>query len=137
MIDYNSLSYLLKLYIFAINPQLDDVDSGTLAKHEIWAVNLDAMNTARTDEMLDPVAVRTGWLAENTNYEDSGGYLDSTHWSGDALDLDDFDGSLYTWLINSGTLDDLNLYVCDNFYTPGYIHIQLSDHSSTGRVFDP
>jgi len=132
-----SLSPSLKNYIFAIDPQLDDVDTETLANFETWATKLDALNAALIEDSRDPIGIRMGWMADANNTQDNNAYLESMHESGDALDLDDFDGSLYTYLTQSGLLDTIDLYVCDNSLTSGYIHIQLVDHSSVDRIFTP
>lgn len=137
MLDYMSLSPSLKNYIFAIDPQMDDVDSMTLDKFELWATKLDALNAALVNDSRDPISIRMGWMADASNTQDNNTYLESMHESGDALDVDDFDGSFYIYLTQNGLLDTIDLYVCDNILTAGYIHIQLVDHSSTDRIFTP
>lgn len=135
-LDYNSLNEVEKRYVFAVVPQLDDLDSTQLNNLAILCDKIDQTNNILTGDGKDPLAIRNGYLSPSQIYE-SNSTLDNAHILCSAIDVDDFDGSLFSYLVNNNILDVVDIYAANNSYTPGYIHLQINTPPGGMRVFTP
>jgi hypothetical protein len=135
-LDYGSLTPLQQRYVFAIDPQLDDLDSEQMDNFDLLCNALDSVNTDLSVESMDNLAIRCGLLKSTEVYENNA-TLDDAHMVCAAVDVDDSDGSLFTYLVENDLLEPAGFYAADNVSTPGYIHLQIIEPPGGDRVFTP
>lgn len=133
-IDYNSLTDLQKKYVFSLVPQLDDLDTEQMDNFDLVCNALESINTALVSASMDPLAIRCGLLGPAGTYEGHD-TMDDAHESCAAVDVDDFDGSIFTYLVSNSLLEPAGFYAADNASTTGYIHLQVTEPPGGSRVF--
>lgn len=87
-----------------------------------------------------PRKVNSGWRPLAINMRVRGAAMRSKHLSGEACDLDDFDGSLDRWCASAAGLAELGrigLWLEHPDATPTWCHVQTSPPRSGRRVFNP
>lgn len=84
-----------------------------------------------------PFIVNSGYRPGHYN-RDAGGSIKSAHITCEAIDLQDRDLKLSTWLLNNrNLLEELDLYMEDPKYTKSWVHLQTRPTKSGNRVFIP
>lgn len=82
-------------------------------------------------------AVSSGFRTPGAN-KAANGAKQSAHMTGQAVDLEDKDGSLGRALTaNPGLLDQFDLYIENPYYTAGWVHLQSRPTLSGRRIFTP
>ena len=84
--------------------------------------------------------VNSGWRPLAINMRVRGSAMRSKHLSGEACDLDDFDGSLDRWGASAAGLTELErigLWLEHPDATPSWCHVQIVPPGSGRRVFRP
>lgn len=87
-----------------------------------------------------PRKVNSGWRPLSINMRVRGSAMRSKHLSGEACDLDDFDGSLDRWCASAAGLAELErigLWLEHPDKTPGWSHCQIVPPRSGNRIFYP
>ncbi len=84
--------------------------------------------------------VNSGWRPLAVNMRVRGSAMTSRHLTGQACDLDDFNGSLDRWCASKAGLDELariGLWLEHPDATPTWCHVQTVPPRSGNRVFRP
>lgn len=84
--------------------------------------------------------VNSGWRPLAINARVRGSAARSKHISGEAVDLDDFDGSLDRWCASASglaALEKIGLWLEHPNHTNGWTHLQVVPPRSGRRVFFP
>lgn len=82
--------------------------------------------------------LRSGWRPKGYNEGVPGAATNSTHITGEAIDLADDDGLLRNWcMLNLETLAKLGLWMEDGRTTPTWLHIQTRPPASGKRIYIP
>lgn len=95
----------------------------------------------RANQLLDAFgvdrAIRSGWRPAAVNSV-VGGATHSRHMTGQAIDVDDRDGSLDEWCkTHVSTLEDIGLWLEIDTATPTWTHLQCVPPRSGNRFFQP
>ena len=85
-----------------------------------------------------PMIVDSGWRPPSINASTPGAALHSKHMLGLAADIEDLDGSLWTWVLeNLALMQSLGIYMEDRRYTPTWVHFGFGPPASGHRIFVP
>lgn len=85
-----------------------------------------------------PMIVNSGWRPPSINAATPGAAAHSKHMIGLAADISDPDGSLWVWVLeNLQLMKDLDIFMEDKRWTPGWTHFQLGGPLSGNRIFVP
>lgn len=85
-----------------------------------------------------PMTVNSGWRPPSINASTPGAAAHSKHMEGLAADISDPDGSLWTWVLeNLQLMKDLNIFMEDKRYCPGWVHFGMGPPASGKRIFIP
>lgn len=85
-----------------------------------------------------PMMITSGWRPPSINASTPGAATHSKHMMGLAADIEDKEGSLWAWVLeNLQLMKDLNIYMEDKRWTPGWVHFGLGGPSSGKRIFIP
>jgi len=122
-LDYGSLTQLQKKYVFSLDPQLYDLGTNQMSNFDSMCIKLDAINDRLALDSRDQLSIRCGLLLPTEVFELESGDNDA-HMACAAVDVDDFDGSLFDWFVTNGTAEDLGLEMRS---LDGYVHIELDD----------
>lgn len=103
--------------------------------------NLDkllvAVNQIRS-AYATPMTVTSGWRPAEINASTPGAAKKSKHMIGLAVDIQDKDNRLMNWVLaNLKLMKQLDIYVEDFRWTPGWVHFQLGKPTSGKRIFVP
>jgi len=84
-----------------------------------------------------PMTVDSGWRSQKVN-EECGGAASSKHLIGLAVDIQDLDCKLWTWVIdNLELMQKLEIYFEDKRWTAHWVHFQLGGPRSGHRIYIP
>ena len=84
-----------------------------------------------------PMTVNSGWRPPAINGSTPGAATHSKHMLGLAIDIAD-DGSLWAWVLeNLQLMKDLDLFMEDKRWCPGWVHFGLGKSASGKRIFVP
>jgi hypothetical protein len=85
-----------------------------------------------------PMTVTSGWRPPSINGATPGAATHSKHMEGLAADISDPDNSLWHWVLeNLQLMKDLDLFMEDRRWTPGWVHLGLGQPASGRRIFVP
>jgi Peptidase M15 len=85
-----------------------------------------------------PLKVSSGFRPPSVNKMTKGAAPNSAHCTGEAVDLQDLDGSFRDWCLqNLKAFKDEGLYIEDFRYTKGWVHITCRKPQSGKRIFIP
>lgn len=85
-----------------------------------------------------PMKVNSGWRPPEINAATPGAAPRSKHMEGLAVDIADPDNALMQWTLqNLQLMKDLNIFMEDFRWTPGWCHYQLGGPVSGKRIFIP
>lgn len=85
-----------------------------------------------------PMIVNSGWRPPAINAATPGAAAHSKHEIGLAADISDPDGSLWMWVLeNLQLMKDLDIFMEDKRWTPGWTHFGLGQPASGHRIFVP
>lgn len=85
-----------------------------------------------------PMVVTSGWRPPSINGATPGAAAHSKHMEGLAADISDPDNSLWHWVLeNLQLMKDLDIFMEDRRYTPGWVHFGLGQPASGHRIFVP
>lgn len=85
-----------------------------------------------------PMTVTSGWRPPSINGSTPGAAAHSKHMLGLAADIEDMDGSLWTWVLqNLQLMKDLGFYFEDKRWCPGWVHFGFGPSTSGKRIFVP
>jgi len=85
-----------------------------------------------------PMKVNSGWRPAEINAATPGSAPHSKHMEGLAVDIADPDNALMQWTLqNLQLMKDLNIFMEDFRWTPGWCHYQLGGPVSGKRIFIP
>ena len=99
---------------------------------------LEAYGIATADRRARKL--NSGWRPLAINQRVRGSAMRSKHLTGEACDLDDFDGSLDRWCASAAglaALDRIGLWLEHPDSTPTWTHVQITPPRSGNRVFRP
>ena len=103
-----------------------------------------ALVNARFDGVVlqprgDGTMTNSGWRPPSLNARTPGASRTSLHMTGQAIDINDPDGTLDAWCVKSCTtvLKVLGLWLEDPAATPGWCHLQIKPPRSGARIFRP
>ena len=98
---------------------------------------LIAINKVRTTYNI-PMNVDSGWRPVAINSSTPGAATNSAHCQGLAVDIQDLDGSLWSWVLdNLQMMKDLGFFFEDRRWTPTWVHFGLRKPNSGKRIFIP
>lgn len=90
-----------------------------------------------------PMIVSSGWRPPSINGSTPGAAAHSKHMDGLAADIQDLDGSLWSWVLkNLQLMQDLGIYMEHKWWTSsddngGWVHFGLGAPKSGKRIFIP
>jgi hypothetical protein len=85
-----------------------------------------------------PMTVNSGWRPPSVNAATPGAATHSKHMIGLACDIADSNNEVMNWVLaNLQLMKDLNIYMEDFRWTPGWTHFQLGPPTSGKRIFIP
>lgn len=85
-----------------------------------------------------PMIVDSGWRPPSINASTPGAATHSKHMLGLAADIADPDGSLWTWVLeNLQMMKDLDIFMEDKRWCPGWVHFGMGAPASGHRIFVP
>lgn len=85
-----------------------------------------------------PMIVSSGWRPAAINAKTPGAAKTSKHMIGLAADIVDTDGNLRKWVLqNLQLMKDLDIYLENFNFTPGWVHFGLGPPNSGKRIFIP
>lgn len=98
---------------------------------------LIAINKIRT-AYGKPMTVTSGWRPQQINASTPGAATKSKHTMGLAVDIQDKDDKLMHWVLaNLELMKQLDIFIEDFRWTPGWVHFQLGQPASGNRIFVP
>ena len=85
-----------------------------------------------------PMKVNSGWRPPSINASTPGAATHSKHMLGLAIDIADGDNEVMNWVLeNLDLMQELDLYMEDFRWTPGWTHFGLGAPASGKRIFVP
>lgn len=85
-----------------------------------------------------PMTVNSGWRPPSINAGTPGAATHSKHMLGLAADISDPDGKVWEWVLeNLQLMKDLDIFMEDKRWTPGWTHFGKGKPASGKRIFVP
>lgn len=128
------VSQRLSMTLKELNPKGHELDATTQDNLEKLAEKVSVLEGAYGQ----PFTVTSGFRTKEEQQKINPPVKRSCHLTGEAVDISDTTGEIWTWLVdNMDLLIDLGVYLESRTWTPRWVHLQSKAPKSGNRIFIP